>query len=207
MGMFLALSGVIGKTGADVAASLARYAQQAGGGCEPAQAKVEDSNNCVIEQDGENTTIFYPDDYLEWDASSEFISRDLQTPVFSLHIHDGDLWMYVLYYGGQIIDQFNPIPDYWDDSIADEEIDSWKGNADMIARYVQGLQAADIQNYLVRWNLEAEATKAYPSDEYGQEDWQLLDFMKKLGLPYPDYNEYQGKGQTYKLWTKQLPLT
>jgi hypothetical protein len=32
--------------------------------------------------------------------------------------------MYILYNNGQIIDQFNPIPDYWDENISDEEMES-----------------------------------------------------------------------------------
>ncbi len=33
-----------------------------------------------------NTTIFYPYAYLEWDKSSEFISGELNAPVFSFHV-------------------------------------------------------------------------------------------------------------------------
>jgi len=60
---------------------------------------------------------------LEWDESSAFLSRELQAPVFSFHIHDGDLWMYILHVNGLAVDQFNPVPDYWDDQISSEEID------------------------------------------------------------------------------------
>ncbi len=30
--------------------------------------------------------------------------------------------------------------------------------------------------------------KAYPNDKHGQEDWQILDFMEKLGYQYPEEN-------------------
>jgi hypothetical protein len=46
--------------------------------------------------------------------------------------------------------------------------------------------------------------KAYPTDEFAQEDWQLLDFMKKLKLPYPIDDDGNPKGQVYKLWTSQF---
>ena len=65
----------------------------------------------------------------------------------------------------------------------------------------------DFENYLVRWDLDAEEQiKAYPDDEFGQEDWQLLDFMKKLGFPYPIDYEWRPIGDTYRFWTKELPL-
>ena len=60
---------------------------------------------------------------------------------------------------------------------------------------------------MVRWNLDAEEVgKAYADDEFTNEDWQLLDFMKKLGLPYPLDDDGNPKGQVYKLWTKELRL-
>ena len=135
MGMFLSLSGVIGKTQSEVVASLTNYVKNVDGGLEKDNDLVtNDDNCCVIEEANGNTTIFNPYGYLEWDKSSEFISRELKTPVFSCHIHDGDLWMYVLYHNGEIVDQFNPIPDYWDDNISIEETKSWSGNASEIVK-------------------------------------------------------------------------
>lgn len=207
MGMFLSLTSIIGKTKDEVAKSLTNYTISVGGGLAKENLSTDDDNCCVITESNGNTTIFYPYAYLEWDRSAEFISKDLNAPVFSFHIHDGDLWLYVLFANGEIVDQFNPIPDYWDEEISEEEIQSWKGDAATVARFVKSVKQADIEKYLIRWNLEAEETnKAYPGDEFAQEDWQLLDFMKKLGLPYPLEEDDKPKGDTYKLWTKELPL-
>jgi hypothetical protein len=205
MGTFLSLSGVIGKTQNDVVNSLTNYARSVDGGLQQENLNAENDNCCIIEEANGNTTIFYPNGYLEWDKSSEFISKDLSVPVLSFHIHDGDLWMYVLYFKGQIVDQFNPIPDYWDYNVSHEEIESWKGNASIVAKSVTGVKQADIEKYLVRWNLEEENTKAYPDDMFTNEDWQLIDFMKKLRLPYPLDENGNPKGQVYKLWTRELP--
>ncbi len=112
MGMFLSMSGVIGKTKNEVKLSLAKYAGSVGGTFLKENLSIRDSNCCVIEEANGNTTILYPDDFLEWDNSSKFISKDLNAPVFSFHIHDGDLWMYILFVDGINVDQFNPIPDY-----------------------------------------------------------------------------------------------
>ncbi|MBK7443272.1 MAG: hypothetical protein WBP43_05985 [Chitinophagales bacterium] len=207
MGMFLSLSSVIGKTQNEVCASLTNYAKSVNGGLQQENLTTDNDNCCVIEEGNNNVTVFYPNGYLEWDNSSKFISKELKTSVFSFHIHDGDLWMYVLYSDGEIVDQFNPIPDYWDNDISDEEIESWKGNAFEIAKYIPGLNSKEIENYITRWDLDSEENnKAYPDDEFTNEDWQLLDFMKKLKLPYPLDDNFQPKGQVYKLWTKELPL-
>lgn len=207
MGMFLSLSGVIGRTQDQVRDSLAKYAISVSGGLQESELTTNDSNCCVIEESHNNTTIFYPYGYIEWDKSSEFISRELSAPVFSFHIHDGDLWMYILYVDGQIVDQFNPIPDYWDENISDAEIQNWKGDASVVAKYI-GQSPNKIDKYLTRWDLEAEGNeKAYNDDEFGNEDWQLLDFLRRCGLPYPLDDDGNPKGKIYKLWTKELSLS
>ncbi|AFD08582.1 hypothetical protein [Solitalea canadensis] len=207
MGMFLSITGVIGKAQEEVLSSLTKYAKSVGGGLEKEVLSTDNYNCSIIESVNGNTTIIYPNNYLEWDTSSEFISKDLNTPVFSFHIHDGDLWMYVLFVNGEIVDQFNPIPDYWDGNISDDEIQSWKGSATIINKYVEFVKPEDIEKYLVRWDLDIETgEKAYEGDEFVQEDWQLLDFMKKMRLPFPLNEKWQPNATTFKLWTKELSL-
>jgi hypothetical protein len=209
MGNFLALSSIIGKTKNEVITSLTNYAISVNGGLQE-ESNIDSStdNCCIIDEENGNVSVFYPNGYLEWDDSSAYLSKELNATVFSFHIHDGDFWMYVLYNNGQIIDQFNPIPDYWDETISDEEMESWKGNANILAQYLKNVTPRDIDKYLVKWDLEEEETeKAYSTDEYGQEEWQLIDFMNKLTLPYPLDDNGNPKGLTFKLWTKQLKLT
>jgi hypothetical protein len=207
MGMFLSMTSVVGKSKSELVDSLSKYAAANGGGLAEEELSIENDNCCVLEEAYGNTTIFNPYAFLQWDESSEFLSRDLNAPVFSFHIHDGDLWMYSLYVNGELVDQFNPIPDYWTEDISDQERLSWRGNAEIVAKYLITVEQADIEKYLVNWDLDAEESiKAYDTDEYVQEDWQLLDFMKKSKLPYPLDDNGNPKAQTYKLWTKQLPI-
>jgi hypothetical protein len=207
MGTFLSMSSVIGKSKDEVIHSLTKYAQSVEGGMEKASLSPDNENCCVIAEANGNTTILHPDDFLEWDRSSEFISRDLSAAVFSFHIHDGDLWMYTLFANGETVDQFNPIPDYWEEDPGEDELRKWRGSAATVQQYISSVKLADIEKYLVRWDPEAEeGKKAYPDDEFEQEDWQLLDFMKKLGLPYPLNEDGTPKGEIYRLWTQDLPL-
>ncbi len=206
MGTFLSLSGIIGKSHSEVADCLAKYCQDNGGGLLQEELSVENKNCCIIKEEGNNTVVHYPSGYLERDQSSAFLSKELDAPVFSFHIHDGDLWMYLLFINGAIVDQFNPIPEYWEEEISEEEIASWSGNASIVTKHIPGLKPESIQKYLVRWLPEEESRKAYTTDEYMNEDWQLIDFMKKVGLTFPLDDQYQPTGSTYKLWTKDHKL-
>lgn len=207
MGTFISLSGIIGKSQIEVVDSLKRYTNSVDGNLIKEDLDGEHNNCCIIEEGKGNTTIYYPNHFLEWKNASEYISKDLNTPVFSFHIHDGDLWMYVLYVDGAIVDQFNPIPDYWNNNISEKERLEWKGNASLIVEHVGLVERSKIEKYLIQWDLENEEnTKSYPDDEYGQEDWQLLDFLRKIGFSYPIDDEGNPTGQTVKIWTKQLPF-
>jgi hypothetical protein len=206
MGLFIALAGVIGKTSTEVAAGLSAFAKSVNGEFKPGGTKTDDESQCIIQQGSNGTTIAFPEYFLEWDECAAFLSRELNAPAFSFHIHDGDLWMYVLFVNGVIADQFNPVPRYWDDNISEEEAESWKGDATIVTTHVPGLKPQDIDRYLVEWDLESEETiKAYPDDASVQEDWQLLDFLNKIKLPYPISDKGEPTGDIYELWTKEPP--
>lgn len=205
MGLFLSFSGIINQPKACVVECLTRYFSTAQGGMERADISSSHENFCAIEDANGHVGVLYPRDFLDWDECSWFLSNELKTPVFSFHIHDGDVWMYTLFVNGEIKDQFCPIPDYWDD-ISSEEAESWRGDAAVIARYVPGLKPEDIARYLIRWQPGQEEKKAYPYDEYPNCDWQLFDFMKKLELPSLIDNRGIARGESYQAWTKTLPL-
>jgi hypothetical protein len=170
----ISLTGVVGKKPSEVVNSLCGYAHSAGGGLEQEALPGDHDNSCVIEESTGNTTIFYSDAFLEADESAVFISKNLNAPVFSFHIHDGDFWMYTLFVNGEPVDQFNPIPDYFEDALPAEEIDKFKGNVKTIAKFVPGIDTKNIEKYLVRWDLDKENAKAYPDDEFTNKDWNWL---------------------------------
>lgn len=202
MGLFLSMTGVIAGSAETVVGALRAYAEANGGSLEAAELTTDDEGCLVISEAAAGVTVLYPDGFLGWDSASRFLSERLNKPVFSFHIHDGDLWMYLLFDKGAIVDQFNPIPDYWE-KLDDAERRSWRGNASEVANRVPGLSPEQISEYLVEWGDEVldsdEPKKAYPTDEfhYGK-DWQVVDFMAKLGLDYP-FDDQGLRGTTYRL--------
>jgi len=187
MGEFISLSGVIQATQAEVEGALRSYCEAKGGVFGPATAKTDDDAILGIAQNPTGVSIFYPDGFLEHaEDASAFLSRALHKPVFWLHIHDGDLWMFVLFVDGVDTARFNPVPNYWEDDISPEEENSWKGDAKEIAKHVPGLEPESIDRYFKTWDFDDESPgKAYPDDETTYLDcWQMVDFIQKLGLPY-----------------------
>ena len=199
MGLFLAMSAIVGVDEETALQALQGYARTRGGSLTAAELSLEDDGCLVVSAGVGGTTLLYPGNFLEWDDASADLSKRLQKPVFSFHIHDGDLWMYSLYEQGAVVDQFNPVPDYWGE-LDDDEMQSWQGNAVEVARRVPGLTPERIANYFVRWDLEnGYGQKAYPGDQFGSgEDWQLVDFMQKLGFDYPVDDRGEAHGETYE---------
>src|SRR5262245_53995995 len=107
MGLFLALSGVAGADPQAVERSLAEYAAGRGMAVEAASSTLDHANALVIAPSPQkNVSLMYPGEFIEWDDAAAHLSRTLERPVFSFHIHDGDLWMYVLFADGEEVDWF-----------------------------------------------------------------------------------------------------
>lgn len=191
MGTFIAASSAVGVDAERFEAALRELVAARDGVFEPTDASCGENDTAYIRAEGSNVTILYPGDFFEWDEFSSELSKALHAPVFSLHIHDGDLWMFLLFDKGEDVARFNPLPDYWE-QIDDTERARWAGDADAVAALVPGLDPATIRNYFRPWDDEITGgerfdTKAYPDDEHEfGVDWQLCDFMKRAGLPYPD---------------------
>jgi hypothetical protein len=202
MGQFLSMSGVIDSDEQSVVDALRAFAEENGGSLSEADLTLDDAGCLALSEGLGGVTVLYPADFLGWDRASDFLSRRLGKPAFTFHIHDSDLWMYSLFENGGVVDQFNPIPDYWAELDEDEQ-QTWRGNAAEVARRVPGLAPDQISNYLVPWSVEmstaAVRRKAYPADRYYYgDDWQLLDFMDKLGLDFPIDDRGQPHGVTYR---------
>jgi hypothetical protein len=206
MGLFLSLSGVVGKTTDTVLEVLKDYISEENEFFELSNAETleEPSIGSIIDNKA-NTTILYPADFMNWEQASSYLSEKLCTAVFSFHIHDGDFWMYNLFHEGREIDAFLPFPEYWE-QISPEEKETLKGNRTILAKHIPHLQIEAIERYLIEWDInQLNENKAYDDDEFTIGNcWQICDFMKKVPLPWPEEN---GKllGQAIEIKEKQRP--
>lgn len=200
MGLFLALAGVIDVQEANVIAALSDYTKIKNGIFQTEKRSTDEEDTLVVHSANGNTCLLFPSNFMQWWETSEALSLSLKKAVLSLHIHDEDLWMYILYKNGIQIDAFNPIPDYWTDNVSEQEREANRGNVEIVSRCVHGIQPSDIEKYFVTWDLDSDnEVKAYPEDKYPYGDcWQMLDFMKKLRLPYPMNSSGQPLGSTYQ---------
>ncbi len=198
MGLFLAASGIVGRDRGTVCNAIADYVESVGGTFESRNGTGGERNICIVQEGANSTTVLYPSEFTDWDELSKFLSVKLETPVFSFHIHDGDLWMLIAFDQGTEVAWFNPLPDYWGEVTEDEKT-KWAGDPKSIARLVPGLKPERIANYLCRWTEEnIEKGKAYPDDEFPiGTDWQLTDFMGRLGFVFPDNVNGKATGDTY----------
>lgn len=207
MGHFLSLSAIVGHEDDAVASELHRFATLHGGDMIRKDRSPERAQTLVLHSTGPRTTALYPHTWVGWDQASQHLSENLDTPVFSFHIHDGDLWMYKLYSGGTTIDQFNPIPDYFRDlRDNDPEVLKWQGNPQLVAE-AASMSPASIARYLIRWEEELFASdvprKAYDDDEFHiGDDWQMIDFMRRLGFQFPLDEDGNALGHTYHFYCR-----
>ena len=192
MGLFLAMSAVVGSDIPSVERALVKIARDHDGIFEPATAAVvDDDATAVLGSSTAGTTVVYPNGFTEWDDASRVLSAALRTSVFSLHIHDGDLWMFLLFTRGEQVAQFNTVPGYW----GRVEPADWLPDPSIVAAVVPGADPAELAPYLQPWDDDAPelGAKVWPGDEFGHgRDWQLIDFMRRLGFDYPSTRYRQG---------------
>lgn len=143
-------------------------------------------DDCKYQSAPDGISILFNEDCIGYESLAGALSEELSKAVLLLYIYDGDYWGYFLYDKGLEIDRFVPMPDYFE-TVSKEEKQQMKGNVDIIAKYFH-VDKASIEKYIVFWTdkmMNDYSAKAYEDDEFGQcEDWQMVDFMRKLGYPY-----------------------
>lgn len=147
-------------------------------------------NECVFEQqDSAVVILFNHDSCMEGNGFSYSFSGETTGVVLSIYVYDSDYWGYTLYDDGKEVDMFCTRP-YWSLSNPSlEELQKYSGNSAVLSKYFN-VEEDSIKNYLVSWSEDTDTeTKAYPDDKHSQEDWQILDFMEKLGYHYPEEDE------------------
>lgn len=206
--VLLSVSAILAAESEDVEQSIRAFLTAEGGGLQSYGGAWGDANIAVLSTSGPNCVLLYPEGFIQRDDAGKHLSRDLGKPVFSLHIHYGDLWMFTLFSNGEELDRFSTLPEFWGELSPEEKV-KWQGNAEVVASVVPGLSPDAISEYLVPWDVDfEEEANAYPDDHFAVGNcWQMTDFMGKLGAEYPIGDSAATSGQTYKLWTDQFPLS
>lgn len=199
MGKFISMSGIIGKSQSEVLETLKSYFDNQNKELKETALNTEIYDLFLLNEEKNNSIIIYPEEFFEFKVMAVYFSEKFKKPIFNFYIYDGYLWMYEMYYDGQLIDKFNPIPSFLDH---ENEIDSYKGNPEIVCKYLKSIELSEIKEYYKFWTEELinSKEKAYPTDEfsYGM-DWQVVDFMKKLNLKYPIIDEEETIGRAFKL--------
>ena len=113
------------------------------------------------------------------------LSKNQKTPVITFFEFDQIAWGYCLYQEGKLADQFCNDPD-----VIEEEPAAYRGNIDTLIKTFN-VEKSKIEPYLKHISEIKDSTKAFSDDECTLDDhWVRADFMKKLGLTYPDNGKW-----------------
>src|SRR5262245_36740962 len=109
------------------------------------------------------------------------LSRDLKVPAIAFMVHDSDIACYWLYENGQLLDEFNSCPAYFDDDATGDEPPSG-GRADVLVRYCRpGVAKDDIASVLGGGELFAEGLVEHLADALGIDEERALSDYRDGG--------------------------
>jgi hypothetical protein len=97
------------------------------------------------------------------------ISGDLHVPAIAFLVHDSDVACYWLYEDGQLLDEFNSCPDYFDqDAPPDEATGHYRGRPEVLLRYCRaGIGQVDLTEILGGETVFAESVIDRLADALG----------------------------------------
>ena len=124
---------------------------------------------------------------LVFESVAEELSRLTSGPAIAISDFHQETWGYSLFESGKLLDRFWNSP-----SMSETPPEEWVGNVPALVR-VFGVMAETIAPYLCHITTENCRTKVFDDDESVLGDhWVRLDFMRKLGIPYPSPGEVAG---------------
>jgi hypothetical protein len=109
------------------------------------------------------------------------LSKSSSHPVVVFHEYDQSAWGFTVYRTGDVIARFWNRP-----NVVEVDPESCRVSADSIAD-VFAVESRVVASYLRHFDTSEEPGKAWDDDEYTLGDhWVRCDFMKRLGMHYPD---------------------
>lgn len=141
-------------------------------------------SDCQLEEQSKGTVIiFNDDDCFEQQEFCITFSKEHGMVAMHLYIYDGDFGAIIFTKTEKRLIAF-PLFRITLKILTNKNGNVRNGNSNILAKEYS-ICSKDIERYLVTWDEDDNGEdKAYPDDEYGHIDWQMVDFMKKLGYHY-----------------------
>jgi hypothetical protein len=115
------------------------------------------------------------------------LSRLTVRPAIAIFEYDQAAWGYCLFESGGLLDRFWSLPD-----VVETPPDECVGRAGTVASLF-GIPAQSIAPYITHITESDYGTKAFDDDEFTLGNhWVRVDFMRRLGIPYPSPGEVRG---------------
>jgi hypothetical protein len=109
------------------------------------------------------------------------LSRDLKSPAIAFMVHDSDIACYWLYENGQLLDEYNSCPAYFDDDATGDEPPSG-GKPDVLARYCKsGVGEDEVASMLVGESVFAESVVEQLAEALGIDVERALSDYRDVG--------------------------
>lgn len=152
---------------------------------------------CEFISNDKGVLVIFNEHAVGYEDLAKALSEEISMPVMVLYIYDDDEWGYFYCEDGVIKDLFSVMPHDEYEGVTPEQkgettLQQYNGSAGFIAEQFN-IDIESIINYYKIWTdkLIEDEEAAYEDDECTYGDcWQMADFMKKLGFPFPD-----GSGQ------------
>lgn len=207
MGMFLAITAIHESDRLRIFSSVESYFEKAGVPIASVTngVKVEERTDALVfDQTPGWTVILWPPYFNIHDFPlAKSVAADLGTMVSSLHIYDGDYWEHLFQNGQESLHYFSSRPGYWTEE--GQESPAYEPNPERMCRALS-IEPQSVEGYLVDVDSVDPGTLAYEGDQFEIDDiWVMADFWNKLGIVYPEVEDYREVWRLDQSFSTRLP--
>lgn len=131
-----------------------------------------------------------------WNEVPRRLSQELQCPALAVLNHDDDIFSYVLYRNGELLDEYNSLPDYWDDT--DDPVPPEGGNPAVLCEHF-GMPGVVSEVERVLRSTDDELALAM------ERHWALVRALQWPPLQFQQGYQYIAEDENAENWQKVEP--